>query len=160
MTIPVFPARRSYTLRLPTGPLSLGERCLVMGILNVTPDSFAEASPTADPAAAIDRALQMQEQGADIIDVGGESTRPGTEPIGTTEELARVLPVIRGLATRIRVPLSVDTYRADVARAVIGEGASIINDISGLRYEPGLADAVAASGVALVLMHMRGRSKA
>jgi dihydropteroate synthase len=156
----VFPLRRAYTIRLPTGSLSLGERCLVMGILNVTPDSFADPSPTSDPAQAIDRALRMQEEGADIIDVGGESTRPGTEPIGATEELARVLPVVRGLATRIRVPLSVDTYRAEVARAVIGEGASIINDISGLRYEPQLADVVAASEVALVLMHMRGRSKA
>ena len=156
----MFPARRSYTIRLPTRALSLGERCLVMGILNVTPDSFAEASPTLDPAAAIDRALRMQEEGADIIDVGGESTRPGTEPIGGTEELARVLPVVKALAKRLRVPLSVDTYREEVARAVVGEGASIINDISGLRYEPALADVVAASGVALVLMHMRGRSKA
>ena len=131
-----------------------------MGILNVTPDSFAEPSPTLDPAAAIDRALRMQEEGADIIDVGGESTRPGTEPIGGTEELARVLPVVKALTKRLRVPLSVDTYREEVARAVVGEGASIINDISGLRYEPALADVVAASGVALVLMHMRGQSKA
>ena len=159
MTI-LFPARRTYTIRLPTRELTLGDRCLVMGILNVTPDSFAEASPTLDPAAAIDRALRMQEEGADIIDVGGESTRPGTEPIGGTEELARVLPVVKALAKRLRVPLSVDTYREEVARAVVGEGASIINDISGLRYEPALADVVAASGVALVLMHMRGRSKA
>ena len=129
-----------------------------MGILNVTPDSFAEASPTLDPAVAIARALSMEEDGADIIDVGGESTRPGTEPVGEREELARVLPVVRGLTKRIRVPLSVDTYRAEVARAVIREGVSIINDISGLRHEPELADAVAASEAALVLMHMRGRS--
>ena len=140
--------------------LSLGARPLVMGILNVTPDSFAELSPTFDPEVAIDRAIRMQEEGADIIDVGGESTRPGTEPIGATEELARVLPVVRELAKRLRVPLSVDTYRADVARAVIGEGASIINDISGLQYDPQLADVVAGASVALVLMHMRGRSKA
>jgi dihydropteroate synthase len=156
----MFPARRSYTIRLPTRSLSLGERCLVMGILNVTPDSFAEALPTLDPAVAIDRALRMEEEGADIIDVGGESTRPGTEPIGASEELARILPVVKALAKRLRVPLSVDTYRAEVARAVIGEGVSMINDISGLRYEPDLADVVAASDVALVLMHMRGRSKA
>jgi dihydropteroate synthase len=130
-----------------------------MGILNVTPDSFADASPTLDPGAAIDRAIQMEEEGADILDVGGESTKPGTEPITAADELARVLPVVKALAARVRIPLSVDTYRADVARAVIGEGASIINDISGLQYEPALAGIVAESGVALVLMHMRGRPK-
>jgi dihydropteroate synthase len=155
----VFPARRSYTIELPTGPLSLGERCLVMGILNVTPDSFADASPGFDPATAIERAIQMEEEGADILDVGGESTRPGTEPVPATEELARVLPVVKALAKRVRVPISVDTYRADVARAVIGEGATIINDISGLRYEPQLADVVARARAGLVVMHMRGRPK-
>ena len=152
--------RKNFDIPLADGRvLALGARPLVMGILNVTPDSFAEALPALDPAEAIDRALRMQEEGADIIDVGGESTRPGTEPIGGREELARVLPVVRGLAKRMRVPLSVDTYRADVARAVIGEGISIINDISGLRYEPELADAIAPFDVALVLMHTRGRSK-
>ena len=153
--------RKNFDIPLADGrALALGRRPLVMGILNVTPDSFAEASPTLDLDAAIDRALQMQEQGADIIDIGGESTRPGTEPIGASEELARVLPVVKRLVKRVSVPISVDTYRADVARAVIAEGVSIINDISGLRYEPELADVVAASQVAFVLMHMRGRSKA
>jgi dihydropteroate synthase len=161
MTSAVFPARRTYVVPLPDHrELRLGERPLVMGILNVTPDSFAEAAPTRDPAVAVERALRMQEEGADIIDVGGESTRPGTEPVGGREELARVLPVVRELVKRIRVPLSVDTYRAEVARAVMAEGVSIINDISGLRYEPELADVVAASEAALVLMHTRGRSKA
>jgi dihydropteroate synthase len=131
-----------------------------MGILNVTPDSFADASPSLDATAAIDRAIQMQEDGADIVDVGGESTRPGTEPVTASEERARVLPVVKALAGRLRVPISVDTYRAEVARAVIDEGASIINDISGLRYEPQLAEVVARSQTALVLMHMRGRPKA
>ena len=130
-----------------------------MGVLNVTPDSFAEAPPSLDPAIAIDRALQMQEEGADILDIGGESTRPGTEPVTASEELSRVLPVVKALARRVRVPISVDTYKARVARAVIAEGASIINDISGLRYEPELADVVAGWPVALVLMHMRGRPK-
>ena len=130
-----------------------------MGILNVTPDSFAEAPPSLDPAIAIDRALQMEEEGVDILDVGGESTRPGTEPVTASEELSRVLPVVKALARRVRVPISVDTYKARVARAVIAEGAFIINDISGLRYEPELADVVAGSPVALVLMHMRGRPK-
>jgi dihydropteroate synthase len=131
-----------------------------MGILNVTPDSFADASPLLDPAAAIDWALRLTDQGADIIDIGGESTRPGTEPVSVADELSRVLPVVRGLASRVALPISVDTYRAEVARAAIDEGASIINDISGLRYEPQLATVVAQSDVALVLMHMRGRSKA
>jgi dihydropteroate synthase len=131
-----------------------------MGILNVTPDSFAEASPTLDPAEATERGLRMEEEGADIIDVGGESTRPGTEPVGAEEELARVLPVVRNLARATQLPISVDTYRAEVAHAAIDAGAAIINDISGLRYEPQLARVVAAGRVALVLMHMRGRSRA
>jgi dihydropteroate synthase len=131
-----------------------------MGVLNVTPDSFAEASPTLDTGLAVERAVQMELDGADILDIGGESTRPGTDPIGVEEELARVLPVVRAVASRVRVPISVDTYRAEVARAAIGEGAAIINDISGLRYEPMLADVVSRSGAAMVLMHMRGRSKA
>jgi dihydropteroate synthase len=155
----VFPARRFYTVQLPAGPLSLGERCLVMGILNVTPDSFADASPVVDSPSAIDRAIRMEEEGADILDIGGESTRPGTEGVTASEELARVLPVVKTLAERLRIPISVDTYRAEVARAAIVEGASIINDISGLRYEPELATVVARSRAALVLMHMRGRPK-
>ena len=130
-----------------------------MGILNVTPDSFAERSVLRDPNAAIDRALEMEALGADIIDIGGESTRPGTEPVPASEECARVLPVLKGLAGRLKVPISLDTYKADVAHAALGEGAVIINDISGLRYEPDLASVVARHDAALVLMHMRGRSK-
>ena len=157
----MFPRRRIYVVPLADRyELRLGERPLVMGVLNVTPDSFAEASPSFDSAAAIDRAVQMEEEGADILDVGGESTRPGTDPVTAREGLSRVLPVVKALARRVRVPISVDTYRADVAQAVIAEGASIINDISGLRYEPALANVVARAPVALVLMHMRGRPKA
>lgn len=130
-----------------------------MGILNVTPDSFAETSGWLEPAAAIDRALQMQDEGADIIDIGGESTRPGTDPVSADEELSRVLPVVQGLAGRALVPISVDTYKAEVAREVLLTGASIINDISGLLYDPRLAEVVAEGQAALVLMHMRGRSK-
>ena len=152
--------RKAYVVPLPDGrELRLGERPLVMGIVNVTPDSFADESPTVDSTTIIDRAIKMQEEGADLLDVGGESTRPGTEPVTTGEELSRVLPVVQALARHIRVPISVDTYRAEVARTVIAEGASIINDISGLRYEPQLAEVVAESQVALVLMHMRGRPK-
>jgi dihydropteroate synthase len=128
-----------------------------MGILNVTPDSFAEASPRLDAAAAVDWALQMEAAGADLIDVGGESTRPGAEPVGAREELARVLPVLKALTGRVRVPVSIDTYKADVARAALDAGASLVNDISGLRYDPTLAQVVAEWRAGLVLMHMRGR---
>ena len=153
--------RKNFDIPLADGRvLALGTRPLVMGILNVTPDSFAEVSPAFDSATAIDRAIRMEEEGADILDVGGESTRPGTGPVTASEELSRVLPIVKALVRRVRVPISVDTYRADVARAVIAEGATIINDISGLRYEPQLAEVAAGSQVALVLMHMRGRPKA
>ena len=153
--------RKAFDIPLADGRvLALGTRPLVMGILNVTPDSFADPSPSPDSTLAIDRALQMQDDGADILDVGGESTRPGAEPVTASEELSRILPVVKALARRVRLPISVDTYRAEVARAVIAEGAVIINDISGLRYEPELAEVVARSPVALVLMHMRGRSNA
>jgi dihydropteroate synthase len=157
----VYPARRRYPVPLPSGRvLILGERPLVMGILNVTPDSFAESTVRIDPAVAIDAALEMEAQGADIVDVGGESTRPGAERISEAEEAARILPVVRGLAGRLRIPLSIDTYKAAVAEEALREGAAIVNDISGLRYEPDLARVVAAAGAALVLMHTRGRSKA
>jgi dihydropteroate synthase len=153
--------RKNFVLPLAGGRvLELGLRPLVMGILNVTPDSFAEASSRSDPAAAIDAALRMEADGADIIDVGGESTRPGADPVSAEEELARILPVLRGLAGRLKAPVSVDTYKADVARAAVDNGAAIINDVSGLRYDSALARAVAQGGAALVLMHTRGRSKA
>jgi dihydropteroate synthase len=151
--------RRRYTIPLPSGDaLVLGDRCLIMGILNITPDSFADASPAIDAATAIDAALRLEADGADLIDVGGESTRPGATPVSLDEELGRVLPVVRGLAERLRIPIAVDTYKAEVARAAVEAGAAIVNDISGLRFEPALARSVAESGAALVLMHSRGRS--
>lgn len=143
--------------------LDLGERVLVMGILNVTPDSFADGSHIVGEDGAVETtrtleaALAMEASGADILDVGGESTRPGSNPVSETEELHRVLPVLRAVAGRLRIPISIDTCKAGVARAALAEGATIVNDISGLRYEPQLADVVAESGAALVLMHMRGR---
>ena len=153
-----FPPRRFYTVRLPGNvTLRLGDRCLVMGILNVTPDSFADRTHTIDPEAALDAALRMQQDGADLIDVGGESTRPGAEPVFPDEERARIEPVLRALAGRVSIPISVDTSKADVARAAIDAGAAIINDVSGLRFDAALATVVAARGAALVLMHMRGR---
>ncbi len=154
----MFPRQR-FTVPLPDGrTLDLGERTLVMGILNVTPDSFAESAPRMDPVLAADEALRMEADGADLIDIGGESTRPGAEPVTADDELARVIPVLRRLAGRLRVPLSIDTYKARVARAALGEGASIVNDISGLRYDPPIAAVAADAGAPRVLMHMRGRS--
>lgn len=149
-------ARKTYDIPLAGGrTLHLGARPLVMAILNVTPDSFAERSHL-DPEAAVDAALQMQAEGADIIDIGGESTRPGALPVSAAEELARVLPVIRRVAGRLDIPVSVDTYKADVARAALDVGAAVVNDVSGLRCDPLLAAAVAERGAALVLMHTRG----
>jgi dihydropteroate synthase len=130
-----------------------------MGILNVTPDSFADGGRYLDPGRAVEAALAMEAAGADLIDVGGESTRPGAEPLAAGEELARVAPVVRRLAGRLRVPISVDTYKAPVAEAVLDLGASIVNDISALEYDPGLPAVVARTGAAVILMHTRGRSR-
>ncbi len=129
-----------------------------MGILNITPDSFADLDPRCDPAAAVATALRMEADGADLIDIGGESTRPGADPIPADEELSRVLPVLRALQGRLRIPISIDTYKADVARAACAAGAVIVNDVSGLRRDPALAPAVADLGAALILMHARGSS--
>jgi dihydropteroate synthase len=152
-------ARSQHEIRLPGGlSLSLGERCLVMGIVNVTPDSFAESTRTRDPGAAIDAALRIEADGADLIDIGAESTRPGAAPIDADEELRRLLPVLRGLAGRLRIPVSVDTYKADVARAALEHGAVIINDVSGLQRDPALGAVVGRAGAAIVIMHTRGTS--
>jgi dihydropteroate synthase len=130
-----------------------------MAILNVTPDSFADTFHTLASEAAIDAAVRMEAEGADLIDVGGESTRPGASAVSAADERSRVVPVIEGLAKCLTIPISVDTYKVEVARAAIDAGAVIVNDISGLRYEPALADVVGATGAALVLTHTRGRSK-
>jgi dihydropteroate synthase len=129
-----------------------------MGILNVTPDSFSDGGLRFDAARAIEDGLRMIEEGADLLDVGGESTRPGAEPLGADEELRRVLPVVERLAAS-GACVSVDTYKAAVAREAIAAGAVMVNDVSGLQFDPGLADVVAAAGAALVLMHNRGRSR-
>lgn len=137
--------------------LDLGDRTLVMGIVNVTPDSFAGGVTDPDEAAAV--ALQMQADGADIIDIGGESTRPGADPVTESDERARVIPVIERLRGRLRVPVSVDTYKAGVAEAAIRAGACIVNDISGLEYDRAIGEVVARTGAGLILMHTRGRSR-
>jgi dihydropteroate synthase len=150
--------RPPYTVPLAHGlSLELGPRTLVMGILNVTPDSFAGGVTSPDLAA--DLALRMEADGADIIDIGGESTRPGAEPVAEADELARVLPVIARLKGRLAAPISIDTYKAAVAGEALAAGASIVNDISGLGYDPILGDVVARAGAGLVLMHTRGRPR-
>jgi dihydropteroate synthase len=155
----VFPPRAHFDLRLSDGRvLALGRRPLVMGILNVTPDSFADGESLLDAERAVEAALRMEAAGADLIDVGGESTRPGASALPAEDELARVVPVLRRLAGRLRVPLSIDTYKATVARAALDAGAVMINDISGLRYDLGLARVAAERRVPIVLMHTRGHS--
>ena len=151
--------RPHFDIPLATGRLlELGRRPLVMGILNITPDSFAEPRPL-DPSEAIDRALAMEAGGADLIDIGGESTRPGAEPVDEATELGRIMPVLTGLKGRLRIPISVDTYKASVAEAALDAGAGMVNDVSGLLYDPPLAGVVARKHAAIVLMHTRGRSK-
>jgi dihydropteroate synthase len=130
-----------------------------MGVLNVTPDSFSDGGLHRSALEAIEHGLEMIEAGADLVDVGGESTRPGAPPIEAAEELERVLPVIEGLVARADVPISVDTTKLDVAREALAAGASVLNDVSALRFEPGLAGLAAASGAGLVLMHMRGEPR-
>ncbi len=137
------------------GPLTLewGSRTYVMGIVNVTPDSFSGDGLAHDADAALEQALRFQAEGADIIDVGGESTRPGHTPVDAQEEMRRVVPVIRLLASRLHVPVSVDTYKHEVAREAVAAGASMINDVWGLKREPALAEVAAREGVPIVLMH-------
>jgi dihydropteroate synthase len=147
-------------IRLPRRkPLDLGARTLVMGIINVTPDSFADGGVRFDPSRAVADGLQMIQDGADIVDVGGESTRPGADALAADEELRRVLPVVEQLSREGGVPVSIDTYKAVVAREAVARGATIVNDVSGLQYDDALAGAIAASGAAVVLMHNRGRSR-
>ncbi len=130
-----------------------------MGIINVTPDSFSDGGVLFDPARAIEAGVQMVADGADVLDVGGESTRPGAQALDAAEERRRVLPVIEGLVRRVNVPISVDTYKASIARAALEAGAALVNDISGLRYEPDLAGIVAQYKAPIILMHTRGRSR-
>jgi dihydropteroate synthase len=134
-----------------------------MGVLNVTPDSFANDRPLVvdgrpDVVRAVELALEMESDGADLVDIGGESTRPGAEPVPAAEEGRRILPVIEALAPRLRIPISIDTYKASVAREALARGAALVNDVSGLLYDPHLGGVAAEAGAALVLMHTRGRS--
>ena len=151
--------RALYEVPLPNrAALRLGERTLVMGVLNVTPDSFSDGGIRFDPVRAVEDGLRMASDGADIIDVGGESTRPGAEELSAEEELRRVLPVVEGLAAKGQI-VSVDTYKAAVAREALSRGAVIVNDISGFLFDCELPQVVAETGAAVVLMHNRGRSR-
>jgi len=148
--------RKVFRWKLRSRTLVLGERTVVMGVLNVTPDSFSDGGKFFTVKKAVAAALAMQEAGADILDVGAESTRPGSLGITTAEELARLLPVLEALRGRLKIPISVDTQKSAVAEIAIGAGAEILNDTSGLKDDVRLADVAARHRVGLVLMHMRG----
>jgi len=143
-------------MKLINSTLDLASRVQVMGVLNVTPDSFSDGGKYSDFERAVARAIEIETEGADILDIGGESTRPGARLVSAEEELNRVLPVIEALRGRLRIPISIDTTKSQVARAALGAGAEIINDISGLRFDPAVAGIAAETGAALVLMHSRG----
>jgi dihydropteroate synthase len=148
--------RARFQLKLPSRTLRLGERTLIMGVLNVTPDSFSGGGEFLAPEKAAAHALEMEHSGADIVDIGAESTRPGSTDITASEELRRLLPVLELLRGKLKVPVSVDTRKAEVAERALGAGAEIVNDISGLRHDPAIAEVAARNGAALILMHMRG----
>ncbi len=137
----------------------LGERTLVMGVLNVTPDSFSDGGKFFDTERAVEQALAMERAGADLLDIGGESTRPGAASISAQEELARVLPVLQALRAWIKIPVSVDTQKSEVAEAALDAGAQVINDIFGLKSDPRIAEVAARRRVPLILMHMRGEPR-
>jgi dihydropteroate synthase len=148
--------RRIYNWQCRDRTVVLGRRTLVMGILNVTPDSFSDGGHYSDPSAAVDRALEMVAQGADIIDIGGESTRPGAAPVQAEEEIRRTVPVIQRLRDQSDVLVSIDTMKADTATRALEAGADIINDVSALEADPGMVDVAAETQAGLVLMHMKG----
>jgi dihydropteroate synthase len=148
--------RKGFSLNWGKHSLELGRKTLIMGVLNVTPDSFSDGGHYFSREQAIKQALNLVAEGADIIDIGGESTRPYAEKVSLDQEMERVIPVIEELSQIVNVPISIDTYKAKVAHAAVNAGASIINDISALRFDPDMVSVAKASGVPLILMHMRG----
>jgi dihydropteroate synthase len=148
--------RKIFHLRLPTRTLTLGKRTLIMGVLNVTPDSFSDGGKFFAPHDAIEQALALQHAGADILDIGAESTRPGSSGVSVVEELRRLLPVLQSLRGKLEIPISVDTRKSSVAEVAIAAGAEMINDVSGLNHDPRIAEIAARRRVPLILMHMRG----
>lgn len=151
----MFP-RRKFRLHLPGRTLVLGEHTLVMGVLNITPDSFSDGGLFLDTEAAVARAIAMENEGADIIDVGGESTRPGSLGVSAEIEMGRILPVIERLRSKLGIPISVDTSKSEVAEAAAAAGAEIVNDVTALRNDPRIAEVARERNLGLVLMHMRG----
>ena len=151
--------RKTFRLKLPSRTLVLGDRTLVMGVLNVTPDSFSDGGKFLDAERAIEQSLTMESSGADLLDIGGESTRPGSPGTPAEEELARVLPVLQGLRGVLKIPVSIDTQKLEVAEAALDAGAEFINDISGLQSDPRLAQLAARRRVPIILMHMRGKPR-
>jgi len=151
--------RKTLRLKLPLRTLALGERTLIMGVLDVTPDSFSDGGKFLDTERATEHAIAMQAAGADLLDIGGESTRPGSSGTPAKEELSRVIPVLDGLRGALKIPISIDTQKPEVAEAALDAGAEIINDISGLRCDPRLAALAARRRVPLILMHMRGKPR-
>jgi dihydropteroate synthase len=149
--------RKLYYWKLQQREIQLGERTVLMGVLNVTPDSFSDGGKYSEPDRAFARALELEEQGADIVDIGAESTRPGSARISAAEEMRRLIPVLKRLKGKLSVPISVDTYKAEVAERALELGAEIINDPSGLTFEPQLARVVSNHNAGLVVNHMRGR---
>ena len=150
-------ARKQFVWKLKRREIRLGDRTALMGVLNVTPDSFSDGGKYLDPDRAFARAVEMEEEGADIIDIGAESTRPGSARILAAEELRRLVPVLKRLKDRLGIPIAVDTYKAETAERALELGAEIINDPSGLTFEPQLARVVSNFDAGLVLNHMRGR---
>jgi dihydropteroate synthase len=148
--------RRTFQLKLQSGNLTLGKRTLVMGVLNVTPDSFSDGGAFFSAKNAVQQALALQHQGADIIDIGAASSRPGSAEISIGQELRRLLPVLEALRGKLKIPISVDTQKAAVVEISLGAGAEILNDISGLRRDPRIAEVAAKYKAPLILMHMRG----
>ena len=150
------PRRKLFRLKLPLRTLILGERTLVMGVLNVTPDSFSDGGKFFHLEKAVEGALAMEQAGADILDIGGESTRPGSNETTAAEEISRVLPVLEALRGHLKIPISIDTQKTSVAEIALGAGAKIVNDISGLQDDPRLAETAARHKAPIILMHMRG----
>ncbi|MGI8782932.1 MAG: dihydropteroate synthase [Acidobacteriota bacterium] len=152
----MFSKRLIYTLRLPGRNLELGRRTLLFAVINVTPDSFYDGGRYDSPGAGVEHALRLVEQGADVLDIGGESSRPGAQSVSAQVEIDRVLPVVEGIRRHSDIPLSIDTTKLEVARACLAAGADLINDISAFRFEPELAVEIATTGAAVILMHSRG----
>jgi len=150
---------RKMIIQFKTKKLDLSARTHITGVLNVTPDSFSDGGRFFNLEDAVSQGMKMVEEGADMIDVGGESTRPGSDPLPTEEELSRVIPVIKSMSAKTDVPISIDTYKAEVARRALDAGAQMINDISALRFDPGMKQVASEFEVPVILMHIKGTPK-